>query len=113
MHFNAFELDRLAADLGHAPAKVETGGRVVVSKTTAATERSAKAFCPVGEGDLRDSIRSVTDGLEGEVIAGTDHAEYVEDGTSHMAPQPFMTPALRAHEVEFVAGFSTLAGNIL
>ncbi len=55
---------------------------------------NAKTLCPVDTGALRDSI-SVECGETGaDIVAGTDYAAYVEFGTSKMAPQPYLVPAL-------------------
>lgn len=107
------DFHKLAADLMRGSAEVELKSKVVVSRSTTATGRDARALCPVGTGELRDSIVVRVDGLEGSVTAGTDHAEYVEDGTSVMAPQPFMTPALNQNSRDFIAGFEHIAGTIL
>jgi HK97 gp10 family phage protein len=83
-------------------------------------ERSAKQTAPKGNGDLRRSITSKVEGLEGVVFTPLEYAPYVEFGTglfaenggrtnvpwcykddegnwhttSGMKPQPFMRPAL-------------------
>lgn len=63
-------------------------------------ERSAKGLCPVDTGRLRSSITNeLTEDGEGLVaIVGTDveYGIYVELGTSRMAAQPFLLPALAA-----------------
>jgi HK97 gp10 family phage protein len=110
---DASDMFDLAGDLVRGAAKVEAQSEVVVARSTRDTERDAKAFAPVLTGELRDSIHSVIDGLSGEVVATADHAEYVEDGTSVMAPQPYMGPALQRNERGFVAGMERAAGDIL
>jgi HK97 gp10 family phage protein len=59
------------------------------------TKKDAKRLVPVDTGMLRDSIE------EGQVahgvwmlIAAMPYAAYVEYGTSRMAAQPYMNPAL-------------------
>lgn len=68
----------------------------------------ARTACPVDTGKLKDSIHQVMrdDGMAVQVHAdakaegadGTEldytYAGYVEEGTRHMAPQPFLRPAL-------------------
>lgn len=109
---DASELYGLAADFGAAPAVVEVRSRVVVRRSTEDTGRDAKAGAPVLSGELRDSIHTVVDGLTGKVIADADHAEYVEDGTSVMPPQPYMGPAVARNEGKFVLGMAE-AGDVL
>lgn len=54
----------------------------------------AAAACPVDTGALRDSITAESDGNSAIVSANTDYAAFVEFGTSKMAPQPYLVPAL-------------------
>ena len=63
--------------------------------------RKAKQLVPVDTGALRASIRisSTTEaanlGLSGATVeVGQPYASFVEYGTSRMAPQPFMRPAV-------------------
>lgn len=69
-------------------------------KAAIRVERMAKRLCPVDTGRLRASI---THALESDAqgvlaIVGTDvhYAPYVEFGTSRMAAQPYLRPALAA-----------------
>ncbi len=48
---------------------------------------------PVDEGDLKESEEVRRDGDTVVLYAGTDHAVYVEFGTSKMAPQSYMRAA--------------------
>lgn len=63
-------------------------------------DRAAKQGCPVDTGRLRSSITNEI-GQDGEglvAVIGTnvEYAPYVELGTSRMAAQPFLLPALEA-----------------
>ncbi len=64
-------------------------------------EGYAKKACPVDTGRLRNSITHLVSGREGgrEVYIGTnvEYAPYVEEGTVHMAAQPFLKPAAEGH----------------
>lgn len=44
-------------------------------------ERDAKILCPVGNGELRNSITSEVDGNEGRVGTNLEYAPYVHQGT--------------------------------
>lgn len=63
-------------------------------------DRAAKRGCPVDTGRLRSSIGWELGADAGGLLAvvGTDveYAPYVELGTSRMAAQPFLRPALSA-----------------
>lgn len=54
----------------------------------------ARRLVPVRTGELRDSLH-VEDGGDGSslVVAGTDHARWVHDGTSDTPAVPFLTDA--------------------
>lgn len=63
-------------------------------------DRAAKQLCPVDTGRLRSSITNEI-GQDGEGLVATigtdvEYAPHVELGTSRMAAQPFLLPALEA-----------------
>jgi len=75
---------------------LDAGARIV--------ETHAKVYCPVDTGTLRNSIMVDEVTPDKAVIAPhTDYAEHVEFGTSRMAAQPYMRPALDQHEGEILA----------
>jgi HK97 gp10 family phage protein len=57
-------------------------------------EADAKVACPVDTGRLRDSIGHEVDGDTVRVTASAPYAAYVEEGTRHMAAEPYLRPAL-------------------
>lgn len=74
---------------------LDAGARIV--------ETHAKVYCPVDTGTLRNSIMVDEVTPDKAVIAPhTDYAEHVEFGTSRMAAQPYMRPALDQHEAEII-----------
>lgn len=107
------QVNHLAADLAAAPAKVTGRSGRAVSASTRLGARIARELVPVDTSELLDSIHVETHGLVGEVVAGTDHAEYVEDGTSDMAPQPFMRPALSRASEGLVHDLEDIIGDFL
>lgn len=62
-------------------------------------EGYAKRACPVDTGRLRNSITHVTRPDENAVYIGTnvEYAPYVELGTRHQKPQPYLKPAAKDH----------------
>ena len=54
----------------------------------------AKENAPVDTGELRGSIHVERDGNNHTVVADSDHAVFVELGTSKMAAQPYLGPAV-------------------
>ena len=70
-----------------------------VTNTRQKIAEDAKNRAPVVSGDLRDSIQATADGVE--VIS--DHALWVELGTEHMSPQPFLTPSVQDAESDMIS----------
>ena len=99
MPIDVSQLVALAADLGKAPGRLTKEGAKVVRDVGRQVQQTAKDNAPYLTGDLRNSIvvESSGDGRSAgmsiTVTATSDHAEFVEFGTSKMAPQPYMAPA--------------------
>lgn len=95
-------LDRLAGSQRRQAQQdgLEAGARIV--------ETYAKILVPVDTGTLKSSIMvdEVTP-MQAVIAPHTDYAEHVEFGTSRMAAQPYMRPALDEHESEIVQAVET------
>jgi HK97 gp10 family phage protein len=67
-------------------------------RTGAWAAEEARRLAPVDTGELRDSItyevRRTATTFAIVVLAGADHALYVELGTSRMSAQPYLRPVL-------------------
>ena len=111
------DLERWERDLGrHAD---ELGDKVerAVERFTLRTEALAKQFAPVDTGYLRSSITSEFSSTagrtySGEVTVGAHYAGYVEYGTSRMAPQPYLNPAVDVTEPEFYAACEAIGVEV-
>ena len=69
----------------------------IIERATLAVEADAKKHAPVDTGALRNSLQSSFPTTKtGVVSASVEYAPYVELGTIHNRPQPFLLPALRA-----------------
>lgn len=55
---------------------------------------AAQQLAPVRTGELRDSIGGAANEQQVRLFATADHARPVEEGTSKMAAQPFLAPAI-------------------
>lgn len=95
--FDMSEFRRLAEDLKRAGKKAHRGATVATTKSARRLESEAKAFAPVDTGNLRSSIgtdiEESTTAVVAEVGPTASYGAHVEDGTSRMAPQPYMAPA--------------------
>lgn len=74
-------------------------------------EALSKREVPVKTGDLKNSIKFRTTTARGWSFllmaeASMDYATYVEEGTSRMAPRPFLMPGveLAADQIEILLG---------
>lgn len=54
----------------------------------------AKELVPVNTGKLRDSIKIEKEGSDFIIGSDEEYSGFVEYGTLHQSPQPFMRPAL-------------------
>jgi HK97 gp10 family phage protein len=93
------ELDSVESRM-KGPAAEETV-KTVAEKAVQRMQDTA----PVLTGELRDSIHaepgSMPNGVAEDIVSDSDHAVYVEFGTSNMSAQPFWRPALHEAEAEF------------
>jgi HK97 gp10 family phage protein len=97
---DASDFRKLSADLTKATGKTGNRAQLVVRKSLVDGVAAAKNRAPVDTGNLKGSIghsdlRTVgsTGTIGGEFGPTANYGEYVELGTSRMAPQPFMGPA--------------------
>lgn len=98
----------LAADQAIARARVLPLVRVALLKTGNDIARDAKIignakFSNRATGATVNSISAtMVNATTAEVGPTTYYAKFVEDGTSRMAPKPFMGPAAERHEPAFL-----------
>lgn len=84
---------------------VEANTRAAVKKQADAIAADARARVPVRTGYLKSSIVPVVieAGHSAEVQVGAPYGIYVEYGTYKMAAQPYLSPAVAAHQNDFFA----------
>lgn len=79
----------------NAHREIDRGIHGLLERIGDAIARDAQRFVPVDTGELRDSIHvEPPHGRTVRIVATADYAAYVEDGTSRMAAQPYLKPAL-------------------
>lgn len=80
-----------------------------IAKAAHDIEAHAKANAPVDTGLLQNSIVSRQEGDGWVVESPVDYSEHVEYGTSRMAAQPFMHPAVEIVRPQLLAALKRLA----
>lgn len=109
------EVHDLAADIIRKSTTVELDTEAEVARggaRMAVTARATVRSRSYETGDLYSSITTEIDGLSVEVRAGTDHAIFLEEGTSRMAAEPFMGPAFDQHIGPTIDELADVAADI-
>lgn len=115
------DLNQLVATLDGRTASMDSRTSLIVRKAAFDVERIAKLLVPVDTGFLKNSIHTMVQtnsfhtfggAIVAEVVAGAEYAGFVEHGTSRMAPQPYMQPALDRVSPGFLAALTAI-GNPL
>lgn len=111
------EIRRLAADLRGMATESLPKARAVVQKACADTTRDAQMWAPVDTGFLRSSIgyetRQSGSSIVGEVGPTAEYGRYVEEGTSRMAPQPYIGPAFDRNSGQFMDAMRRLMDGLI
>lgn len=105
------ELHRLALDLQRVPQRFQPRAVMALRKTAFDVEADAKLAAPVDTGNLQNSISTSIDGVTAEVGPTAEYGIYVEDGTSVMAPQPYLGPAFDRRVPAFEDAIAKLASE--
>lgn len=111
------EVRKLAADLAEAPLKARRQVAVAVRKAALDVQAGAQQLVPVDTGATKNSI-GVDLAASGATLSATigpttNYAPYLEFGTVHMAPRPFMGPAADAVAPLLEQAVAEAGGSIL
>lgn len=89
------DLRRLALGLAELGPVAHAATRAIIRIGGETAYTDAKARAAVRTGYMRSTVyvEYDGDGLGFELGATADYAEFVEYGTAHMSPQPFIAPA--------------------
>lgn len=101
-------LRELKADLGKLAARAVPVASRAVAKTAHDIEATAKQLAPVDTGNLQGSISTTLTALTAEIGPTASYGDFVERGTSRMAPQPYMGPAADQHTPALEQAFDAL-----
>jgi HK97 gp10 family phage protein len=111
--FDSSQVHALAADFFASEGRIRPKVTDAVQDAGEGIERDAQRMAPRLTGLLSSSVRDTGGGLSVTVSTSVRYAVYQEYGTSKMAPQPFMGPALEANTPSFYAAVTAAAGDIL
>lgn len=85
----------------------------VVKKAALDISAQAKVKAPVDTGALRASITAEPEDAETWVVySDKDYSVFVEFGTIHMAPEPYMRPAVDAVRGSLQAALAAIEGKL-
>ena len=98
------EFARLARDITRAAVGIESMAEAAEMRVARRALATAKAVVPVDTGETRAEMRVVRRKGRGVVVeSSTVAAIFQEFGTSLMAPNPFIRPAVDRHGPELVS----------
>lgn len=114
---NVDELGQLIATFTDKTEGMDSRTGLVVRKAAFDVERGAKLRAAVDTGYMKNSIHTEIQQNDrrvyaSEVIVGAEYGVFVEEGTSRMAPQPFMGPAYDAVLPGFMAAMEAIANPL-
>lgn len=93
------ELDAMAARLASAGPRIGAVASAALRKGAFVIQAAAQSNAAVDTGALRQSISTSFSGdgrsgsMAAEIGPTVDYGKFVEEGTSRMAPQPYLGPA--------------------
>jgi len=99
VYFNEFELQALLKSTS-GPVGRDLAQRAIRVESAAKRNASGRPGPNIQTGRLRSSITwalgTDLDGLFADIGSNVEYAGYVEEGTSHAPPYPYLKPALGA-----------------
>lgn len=112
------EVLALEAELrGPVEARIKEVARAGVNKSTLDTQAGGQARSPVDTGFNRNSItssfKSNAAEFSGETGPTSEYGEFLEEGTSRMAPRPYMRPSADIIEPKFYEAMDKLVESLL
>ena len=84
-----------------ASAGIKDAIAIALEKIGLLAEGYAQMKCPVDTGNLRGSITHEVAGDSVYIGTNVEYAPYVELGTVHQAPQPYLRPAAQEHGPQY------------
>lgn len=114
------ELNKLAADLQGSVPRVGAKVSSVIRKSAKNIERGGRQRAPRKTGALANSISTdfygsgnSTKGMYAVIGPTARYGLFVEYGTVHTPPHPFMAPAVQAEAANFAKGIEDATEGVL
>lgn len=101
----------VTGSLSGITAGIESAVSEAIATGAEVVAESARGSCPVDTGALQSSIAAQSSGMNASISANTHYAAYVEFGTSKMAAQPYLVPALLGNENAIISAISAAIGG--
>lgn len=93
----------MKSNLSAVLARIEAEKRVRLEQSGVAVQNHVMSRTPVDTGRLRASIHSQVDGDSVRIGTNVNYAVFVELGTRHQSPQPYLVPGLIAAKGDLTA----------
>lgn len=119
VHIDTSEVLALAATMETSAGRLGAKVSAVLRKTAYDIEADAKVLAPVDTGTLMGSISTTITGdgrhgtMAAEIGPTAEYGAFVEEGTSRMAPQPYMGPAFDRRSPLFEAAVARIGADLL
>lgn len=102
-------LDDLVKGFSHQPAVIKNEATRIINTVAGKVEKTAYQNSPKDTGYLSQHIMAEPKGaLNAQVIATANYSIYLEMGTRKAPAQPYMGPAVKAHEKDLYTMLSNL-----
>ena len=85
---------KITSNVAVVQKAIEARAESVLTSAADLVKTSARLMVPVDTGDLLNSIDTKQEGLTARIGSDIHYAAHVEAGTSKMAAQPYLRPAL-------------------
>lgn len=105
---------QLARDVTRASLGIESMAEAAEMRAARGALKTAQSIAPVDTGETRDEIRIVKRQRGGLAVeSSTEAAPYQEYGTSVMAPNPFILPAVERWGPQMVADVEKIRDEVV
>lgn len=106
------DFTRFAQELKRVAASLDVKAKRATDRVGEGALGTARSVVPVDDGQLRSSLRLRREGTAAVVETDLYYAAFQEYGTSQMAPNPFMGPAMDKWAPELTRALEGVADDV-